>query len=158
MGIPINYKKARNVGGSGAVSSPDEEHLSLDTILFPYADQLLADWCAEIEIHGPEIVMRNPLRADASLGSFKFSTKNGAWCDFAVPGFSGFGLTTLYVALKGGTLHEALTALRGLAEDVSRIPHRSPATPKRDRPKVEAVNPDDVRLPPDLHHYEMGVP
>jgi Protein of unknown function (DUF3631) len=157
MGIPINYKKARNVGGSGAVPTPDEERLRLDAILLPYADQLLADWCAEIEIRGSEILMRNPFRADESLGSFKFNTKNGAWRDFAVHGFGGYGLTELYVALKRGTLHEALTALRGLAEDASRIPHRSSATPKRDRPKVEAVNPDDVRLPPDLHP-DLGAP
>jgi putative DNA primase/helicase len=157
MGIPINYKKSRNVGASATATPSDEERSHLDATLLPYADQLLAEWCAEIEIHGPEIVMRNPLRADESLGSFKFNTKNGGWSDFAVQGFAGFGLTTLYVALKGGTLNEALTVLRGLAEDASRIPHRSSATPKRDRPKVEVVNPDDVRLPPDLHP-DLGAP
>ena len=157
MGIAINYKKSRNVGASSAVPSPDEERSYLDATLLPYADRLLADWCIEIKILGPEIVMRNPLRADETLGSFKFNTQNGGWSDFAVPGFAGFGLTMLYMALKRGTLDEALTALRGLAEDASRIPHWSSAHLKRDRPKVEAINPDDVRLPPDLHP-ELGAP
>ena len=151
MSILINFKKAGKSEAPRGASPRDEGRDRLDAILLPNAEQLLADWCGDIKVSGTEIIMRNPLREDGNLGSFKFNTQTAAWSDFAVPDFAGYGLVMLYAMLKQEPVDKAIAVLTGLAEDASRAPNLRSKVEKREKPKVEAVNPDEVRLPPDVH-------
>jgi hypothetical protein len=157
MAIPITRKKQRQSVAPSGASVLNQECARLDTLLLPHAESLLAEWCEGIEVIGSEILMRNPLRADKTVGSFKFNTQTGAWADFADDAFKGYGLTALYCKLNGVPPYKAITVLKALADDVSLIPKPGVTANKPDKPKVEAVDPDEVRLPPDVHP-ELGFP
>ncbi len=164
MTITINYQAPVDAIAPTTPVEPvqtaaptDSERTRLDALLLPYAPQLIQQWCGETQISGNEITMRNPLRHDKSLGSFKFNTQTGAWGDFAVPGCAGHGLAMLYAALTGVPLTQAIAALQALVPSVSNLPLSATTAPKPVKPKVEAVNPADVQLPPDVHP-ELGPP
>lgn len=157
MSIIIDRNKSRLTEAPKGASALDVERNRLDGLLLPYAEKIIANWCGDAQISGQEIVMRNPLRNDLSLGSFKFNAATGAWGDFAVPGFAGHGLTALYCSLKKMPLANAMIQLKELVDSVSDLPKPDPVAPKREKPKLEAVNPNDVRLPPDLHP-DLGHP
>ena len=95
MSTPINYKTAPSADAAPTPAQRDQLRNDLDAQLLPQAHVLLADLFGETQISGDEITMRNPRRDDDDLGSFKFNTKNGAWSDFAVEGFKGYGITML---------------------------------------------------------------
>jgi hypothetical protein len=129
----------------------------VDAQLLPHAEGLLSEWCGAIEVSGAEIIMRNPLRDDQNLGSFKFNTQTAAWADFATDDFKGYGLTALYCQLHKVPLHEAITALKAVTGDIASLPKPALIAAKPEKPKVEAINPDRVMLPPDLHP-DLGAP
>jgi putative DNA primase/helicase len=156
MSIPISHKKTRHVDAPQGADLLKDEQQRLDAQLLPFAEHLLRDWCGEVQIQGSEIVMRNPLRDDQTPGSFKFNTDTGAWSDFAVDDFKGYGLVSLYCAVTKTPLYKALPVLQTLAANSS-FEESVPRQPKHEKPKVEAVNPDDVRLPPDMHP-DLGFP
>jgi hypothetical protein len=156
MSIPISHKKTRHVDAPQGADLLKDEQQRLDAQLLPFAEHLLRDWCGEVQIQGSEIVMRNPLRDDQTPGSFKFNTDTGAWSDFAVDDFKGYGLVSLYCAVTKTPLYKALPVLQTLAANSS-SEESVPRQPKHEKPKVEAVNPDDVRLPPDMHP-DLGFP
>ena len=157
MAIPIIYKRARQVVAPTGPSLFDKQCSELDATLLPYAEQLLREWCGDIQVSGHEITMRNPQRDDLTLGSFKFNTQTGAWSDFAVTDFKGYGLTKLYVAIKREPLQKVLQHLTDLTNDP--VVKLSPAIkePPRQKPKVDVVDPAQVIKPPDVHP-ELGFP
>jgi hypothetical protein len=157
MSIPIYYKSALSAATTPTVQPPDSVCAELDAKLLPFATELLTQWCGDIQSSGVEITMRNPLRNDTHLGSFKFNMMTGAWSDFAVDDFKGYGLATLYALLQRVPLNESIASLRKLE-----LTNELPAAPvvasvKREKPKVEAINPDEVILPPDCHP-DLGFP
>ena len=154
MSIQITHKKSRKVAAPGGATPLEQERSRLDLLLLPRAEELLALWCGTTEVHGAEITMKNPLRDDSTLGSFKFNTQTGAWSDFAADDFKGYGLVSLYCHLNRTPLHKAIPDFQVLAE---RAPELQKEAKKPERPKVEAVDPDDVKLPPDLHPV-LGAP
>ncbi len=157
MSISITYKNSSQVGQPALATQHDQVRNQLDAQLLPHADQLLSLWFGSTRTSGAEVIMRNPLRNDENLGSFKFNTQTGAWSDFAVDGFKGYGLTMLYSATLRVPMVDAISKLQELAQDITRIPASTPAIEKREKPKVEAVNPDAVILPPDCH-ADLGFP
>ena len=157
MSTPINYKTAPSADAAPTPAQRDQLRNDLYAQLLPQAHVLLADLFGETQISGDEITMRNPRRDDDDLGSFKFNTKNGAWSDFAVEDFKGYGITMLYANVKGMTISaaiEALTAWTG-TRPIAEAP--ALAALKPEKPKVEAVNPLEVMLPPDFHP-NLGFP
>jgi len=135
----------------------DPARSELDAQLLPHAQDLLRDWCGDIHVSGHEITMRNPQRADQSWGSFKFNTQTGAWSDFAIPDFKGYGLTLLYANIKDQTIGKAVAAMQALIQDSGLQLNAEPPTAPPFKPKVESVDPGAVIKPPDVHP-DLGYP
>jgi hypothetical protein len=154
MSIKITHKKSRKVNAPSGATLMEQERIRLDALLLSRAEELLAVWCGATEVRGVEIMMKNPLRADQSSGSFKFNAETGAWSDFAADNFKGYGLVSLYCSLNQIPLHKAIPDLQALSLSSPSLPNEKK---KPEKPKVDAVDPDDVRLPPDLHP-ELGAP
>ena len=153
MSIPINFNNASSQppSGGGNTSALEQQRTKLDASLLPYSEYLLNQWCGECQVSGNEITMLNPLRDDKTLGSFKFNTLTGLYCDFAVEGFSGFGLCHLFSRIKEISLSESVAQLLQLLSQLPIIP-LAPTKPKKlDSPKVSSVAQQDASLPPDLH-------
>lgn len=129
----------------------------LDAVLLPNALALITEWCGDAEVRGNEIAMTNPLRDDETLGSFTFNAGSGAWGDFATPDMRGYGLVALYAAVKSVPVADALQALRDMVLADPALALSRPAPPKREKPEVQAVDPDCVIQPPDLHP-DLGCP
>ena len=129
----------------------------LDALLLPNAQALLTEWCGAVEVQGQEIVMANPLRTDETLGSFKFNASSGAWGDFAMPDFRGRGLVALYAAVKSVPVSDAIQALQDRVSATPALAVSRFAVPKREKPKVQAVDLDSVIKAPDLHP-DLGFP
>ncbi len=157
MSVNITYKKSRQVQAPTGAEIVDQARIQLDAQLLAQAQDLLRNWCGDIQVSGHEITMRNPLRADESLGSFKFNTETGAWSDFAVPDFKGHGLTSLYAHLQHQPIHKAVAAMKELTQDPVFKLNAAPATAPPVKPKVESVDPDAVIKPPDVHP-DLGYP
>lgn len=127
--------------------------------LLANAETIVSEWL-EGEIQGEEFVAINPLRDDASLGSFKINLSTGVWKDFADEDFGGPDLVSLYRQLNG--LDEA-DALKSLEDLFKTLPKKGSAGPiaKRMKGKKSAVQsvpaPSDCHLPPDMHP-DLGAP
>ena len=164
MAIPITYQTSVEAVSPitpvepvhTPIPNPSERN-DLDARLLPYAHQLVRQWCGDTQVSGNEIIMRNPLRQDQHLGSFKFNTQTGAWKDFAVDQCEGYGLTKLYSTVTNVPLANAIQALNALAPSLIRLPLSTSVVPRPLRPTVVAVNLADVTLPPDLHP-DLGMP
>ena len=157
MSITINHINGGQPVPVSAATLQGQMREKLDADLLPQAEAILTQLFGETQISGDEITMHNPLRDDKRLGSFKFNAKTGAWSDFAVEDCKGHGITMLYATFKRVTISHAMTALQELRHGLAQHPQPAPAAEKRERPKVEAVNPDDVILPPDVHP-DLGPP
>jgi putative DNA primase/helicase len=158
MKIPITYKKKSHpVLAPTGPSQSDQERMALDAQLLPHAQALLQEWCGETVVNGHEITMRNPMRVDDSLGSFKFNAESGAWSDFAAPDFRGYGLTLLYCHLKHVPIAKAIAEMREATQDEAFKLHAAEPVVARIKPTVEAVDPNAVIKPPDVHP-DLGYP
>ena len=71
---------------------------------------LLRRWLPNGRIIGTEYVVRNPLRDDRHLGSFKINISNGRWGDFAC-GAAGGDIVSLVAYLIGAPQGEAALKL-----------------------------------------------
>lgn len=157
MSATITYKKTRQALAPKGPEIVEQARIELDAQLLPYAQVLLSDWCGDIQVSGHEITMRNPRRADESLGSFKFNTETGAWSDFAIPDFKGHGLTSLYAHLRHQPIGTAVAALKALTQGPAFTLNAAAPTAPPVKPKVESIDPDTVIKPPDVHP-ELGFP
>ena len=78
--------------------------------LLSNGEAVLRAWL-EGERQGEHFVAINPCRDDKNLGSFKVTLATGFWKDYAVEGFSGPDLVSLYMVLNELDEHAAVTAL-----------------------------------------------
>ena len=157
MSIVINYRNTASQPSAMNTLSQGHDQSLLDAKLLHQAEQLLAQWCGEVKRIGNEICMKNPLRNDAHIGSFKFNIQTGAWSDFAMENCSGYGLSTLYATITRTPLVEAIKVLDSAAYFLPFEQKKSTDKQQCERSKVEAVNPDEVPLPPDCH-ADLGFP
>jgi putative DNA primase/helicase len=157
MSIQIVYKKPGSPDASTGTQSQEHNRIKLDATLLPHAEPLLTKWCGPIQISGQEIIMRNPLRVDENLGSFKFNCESGAWSDFAMEGFAGYGLTMLYAGIMRLPFEKAILTLTEISSNLSTAVTSDLPFVKLEKPTVVAINPDDVILPPDFHP-DLGAP
>ena len=94
---------------------------------------MLGDWLAG-EIKGGEYVAINPRRDDSSTGSFSINLTTGVWKDFAVEGFAGPDLVSLYMALHD--LDES-AALDALEESLSKLGLNSLPVARKQLPSLK---------------------
>jgi Protein of unknown function (DUF3631) len=127
--------------------------------LLSNARTVLDDWLGG-EIKGGEYVAINPLRNDSSTGSFSINLVTGVWKDFAVEGFAGPDLVSLYMALNDLDESSALDTLEEYL--ANRGMNNLPVTRKHvGKPKMTEVQsvpaPLDCHMPPDIHP-DLGAP
>ena len=127
--------------------------------LLSNGEAVLRAWL-EGERQGEHFVAINPCRDDKNLGSFKVTLATGFWKDYAVEGFSGPDLVSLYMVLNELDEHAAVTALEETLRQSRPITtHTSTkSVSKTVKPDVLSTPaPNDCHLPPDIHP-ELGVP
>ena len=119
--------------------------------LLSNARTVLDDWLVG-ETKGGEYVAINPLRNDSSTGSFSINLTTGVWKDFAVEGFAGPDLVSLYMALHDLDESAALDALEAYLSK-SGLNNLSAARKHIAKPEKTEVKsapaPADCHMPPE---------
>lgn len=75
------------------------EYKNLNFYLLISAKTYLQEWLPGGVFIGYEYVVRNPLRNDKNIGSFRINYKTGLWADFATP-HKGGDLISLYAYIN----------------------------------------------------------